>query len=177
MNNYLYELNNSLQYAFTVSNTNIMILDGYMMALYKHVTGNFLFFDSHSRDENGLMTPEGTSVALIFSHLQALHDCLLQLIASLNVNFFAIIPIVIHSSVDISKLIQLPKAIESAPTANKNIQSQPTINPEDIPGCSTWNDNEFNSSIKSQSYRKWFNSLCHTTCNLSLLRIIEQNFK
>ncbi len=62
-------LNNCLQYVFTVSDKNILILDGYMMAVYKQsVTGQFLFFDSHSRDENGLVTTEGSSVALYFHH-------------------------------------------------------------------------------------------------------------
>ena len=48
------EFNTWLQYAFTISEKNILILDGYMMALYKHTdTGKFMFFDSHSRNENG----------------------------------------------------------------------------------------------------------------------------
>ena len=44
----------------------LLIDDGYMMAVYKQsVTGQFLFFDSHSRDENGLVTTETVELTTV----------------------------------------------------------------------------------------------------------------
>ncbi len=61
-----------LQAAFTVSNSNILIFGAYMMALYKDCsTGHYIFFDSHSRNEIGLLptTGVGSSVVLAFENL------------------------------------------------------------------------------------------------------------
>ena len=156
------ELNTWLQYAFTVTDKNILVLDGYMMAVYKHsMTGQFIYFDSHSRDENGLVAAEGTSIALIFGNFQDLFHYLLQLIASLHAKYFGIQPIVVHSSVKISAMNQNPNESNSTLISCATNQSEPIIlNPEDRAGCSTWNDNCFRPSTNIRSsYTKWFNSL------------------
>ena len=153
------ELKTWLQYAFSVSNKNILILDGYMMAVYQHnATGQFIFFDSHSRNEIGLMTPEGTSVLLIFENFQNLLDYLLRLIPSLGAKFFGIQPIITHSNIKESDTTQRPNTNNSSPNLSSNKQSESNVN-QDIPSCSTWNEHCFDPSVKSTSYKKWFNSL------------------
>ena len=120
------ELNTSLQYVFTVSDKIIMILDRYMMAVYKRIGGQYLFFDSHSRNEYGLVAGEGTSVALIFDSFQNLLNYLVQLIHSLRSRFFALLPVVVtvNSNTELSQ--------ESVHANNRS--------ETDIAGCSTWND-------------------------------------
>ena len=155
------ELNTWLQYAFTVADKNILVLDGYMMAVYKQsMTGQFVYFDSHSRDENGLVAAEGTSIALIFGNFQDLLHYLLQLIASLRAKYFGIQPIVVHSSMKISAMNQKSSESNSTLISCATNQSEPTLNPEDTPGCSTWNDYCFRPSTNIRSpYTIWFNSL------------------
>ena len=153
------ELKSWLQYTFSVSNKNILIVDGYMMAVYQHnATGQFLFFDSHSRNEIGLMTPEGTSIVLIFETLQTLLDYLFQMISSIGAKYFGIQPIVTHSNMEESDTTQQPKVTNGTLNFSSNIQSESSVN-QDIPSCSTWNDHCFDPSVKSISYQKWFNSL------------------
>ena len=153
------ELKSWLQYTFSVSNKNILIFDGYMMAVYQHnATGQFLFFDSHSRNEIGLMTPEGTSIVLIFETLQTLLDYLFQMISSIGAKYFGIQPIVTHSNMEESDTTQQPKVTNGTLNFSSNIQSESSVN-QDIPSCSTWNDHCFDPSVKSISYQKWFNSL------------------
>ena len=120
------ELNTSLQYVFTVSDKIIMILDRYMMTVYKRIGGQYLFFDSHSRNEYGLVAGEGTSVALIFDSFQNLLNYLVQLIHSLRSRFFALLPVVVtvNSNTELSQ--------ESVHANNRS--------ETDIAGCSTWND-------------------------------------
>ena len=171
------ELKTWLQYAFSVSNKNILILDGYMMAVYQHnATGQFVFFDSHSRNEIGLMTPgEGTSVVLIFENFQNLLDYLLRLIPSLGAKFFGIQPIITHSNIKESDTPNRPKTNNSSPNFSSNKQSESNIN-QDIPSCSTWNEHCFNPSVKSISYKKWFNSLSdeRKTQRLQYMRTSKQ---
>ena len=171
------ELKTWLQYAFSVSDKNILILDGYMMAVYQHnATGQFVFFDSHSRNEIGLMTPgEGTSVVLIFENFQNLLDYLLQLIPSLGAKFFGIQPIITHSNIKESDTAQRPKTNKSSPNFSSNKESESNMK-QDIPSCSTWNENCFDPSVKSTSYKKWFNSLSdeRKTQRLQYMRTSKQ---
>ena len=157
------ELNTWLQYAFTVANTNILVLDGYMMAVYKHnTTGQFLFFDSHSRDENGLVAAEGMSIALIFGDFTSLLNYLIQLIDSLRAKYFGVQPIEVRSSVKLTGMKQSSKKTVSETVLISGSSNQPEhfMNPEDIPGCSTWNDDGSIPSTETHSpYTKWFNSL------------------
>ena len=147
------DLNMWLQYAFTISNRNILLLDGYMMAIYKHsATEQFLFFDSHSRNEQGIATAEGTSVAIIFNDLQAMLIYLLQLVASLQSKYFGVQPIVVHSS------MQIPSSTQHSQECRSK-QSNSSLNPEDTPGCSSWDDDSFNPPAKSHAYKRWFNNL------------------
>ena len=174
------ELKTWLQYTFSVSNKNILILDGYMMAVYHHnATGQFVFFDSHSRNEIGLMTPEGgTSVVLIFENLGNLLDYLFLLIPSIGAKYFGIQPIVTHSNVEESDSKQRPQTTNSTVNSGSNNRSQPNIPNvnEDIPSCSTWNEHCFDPSVKSISYKKWFNSLSdkRKTQRLEYMRTSKQ---
>ena len=155
------ELKTWLQYAFTVADKNILVLDGYMMGVYKHsMPGQFVYFDSHSRDENGLVAAEGKSVALIFGNFQDLLNYLLELIASLHAKYFGIQPIVVHSSGKISVMNQNSSDSNSTRISCDTNQSEPVMDPEDTPGCSTWNNNCFRPSTNICSpYTKWLNSL------------------
>ena len=170
------ELKTWLQYTFSVSNKNILILDGYMMAVYQHkATGQFIFFDSHSRNEIGLMTPEGTSVVLIFENFQNLLDYLLRLIPSLGAKFFGIQPIITHSNIKESDTTQRPNTNNSSPNFSSSKQSESNVN-QDIPSCSTWNEHCSDPSVKSTSYKKWFNSLSdeRKTQRLQYMRTSKQ---
>ena len=146
------ELKTWLKYTFSVSNKNILILDGYMMAVYHHnATGQFVFFDSHSRNEIGLMAPEeGTSVELIFENFENILDYLFLLIPSIGAKYFGIQPIVTHSNTKKSDRTQLPKTTNSSPNFSSNKQSESNVN-QDIPSCFTWNEQCFDPSVKSTS--------------------------
>ena len=131
------ELNTWLQYAFSVSNRNILILDGYMMAVYQHVTGQFVFFDSHSRNEIGLMAQEGTSIVLFFENFQNLLNYLLRLIPTLGAKYFGIQPIVTHSSMQESDTNQRPETKDDSRNSDSNNPTETNMNPEGLPSCST----------------------------------------
>ena len=85
-----------LPLAFTVSERNILILGGSMMALYKDTTsGQYLFFDSHSRNASGFPDCDGTSCAIIFPDINNLVKYLQALVAKMNLDLtnFAILPL------------------------------------------------------------------------------------
>ena len=178
------ELKLWLQYAFSVSNKNILILDGYMMAVYQHnATEQFVFFDSHSRNEIGLMTPEeGTSVLLIFDNFQNLLEYLLRLIPSLGAKYFGIQPIITHSNIKEPDTTQRPKTNNSTPNFSSNKQSESNVN-EDIPSCSTWKSTTSihlsrvlhtkNGSIVYQTNEKHKD---YNTCEL-IINVIMRNLK
>ena len=134
-----------------------------MMAVYKHnTTGQFQFFDSHSRDENGLVAAEGMSIALILGDFTSLLNYLVQLIDSLRAKYFGVQPMKIRSSVKLTVMKQSSKKTVSETVLISGSSNQPEhfVNPEDIPGCSTWNDDGSIPSIETHSpYTKWFNSL------------------
>ena len=72
---------------FTVSERNILIFGGYMMALYRDIIADqYLFFDSHSRDKSGYPSPDGTAVARIFPDIDSLIKFLHVLADNLNLN-------------------------------------------------------------------------------------------
>ena len=175
------ELNTWLQYVFNISDRNILILDGYMMALYKHTTtGQYLYFDSHSRDENGLVAGEGTSIVLIFDSLQNLLKYLVQLTNSLRARFFGLLPIVVHKQVQTNAQIadSYNNSKESNTTENQifNSDSQPQIilnYDEDIPGCSTWNDVPSDTVSNESTYM--YNNLPECDVNKSSNNHISEN--
>ena len=73
--------------SFAISERNILIFGGYMMALYRDVvTDQYLFFDSHSRDRFGYPSPDGTTVARIFPDIDSLIQFLHVLADNLNLN-------------------------------------------------------------------------------------------
>ena len=144
-----------LQYVFNISDRNILILDGYMMALYKHtITGQYLFFDSHSRDENGLVAGEGTSIVLIFESLQNLLKYLVQLTNSLKARFFGLLPIQVQTNVQIAANYDNSKESNTNEnqTFNSDNQTQTVSNYEDIPGCSTWIDIPLDTTSSESTY-------------------------
>ena len=147
------------------------------MAVYQHnATGQFVFFDSHSRNEMGLLTPEeGTSVLLIFENFKNLLDYLLQLISSLGSKYFGIQPIVTHSNMEEFDTNQQSKTTDSTQNSDSNYQSEPNVN-QNLPSCSTWNEHCFDPSVKSTSYKKWFNSLSgkQKTQRLQYMRTCKQ---
>ena len=84
--------------AFTVSEKNILILGGSMMALYKDITsGQYLFFDSHSRNESGFPDCDGTSFAVTFPDINNLVKYLQALATKMNLDStnYAILPLII----------------------------------------------------------------------------------
>ena len=143
------DLGTWLQYTFTVSDKNILILDGYMMAIYQHsITGQFLFFYSHSRNEIGLVTGEGTSVALLFNDFPNLLNYLFQLIPSVRARYFGIQPILIRLSMKESASNHISNTSKHTPMSQINNQSENTVNPEDVPSCSSCNAHSFDPSFK-----------------------------
>ena len=96
--------------AFTVSQKNILILGGSMMALYKDITcGQYLFFDSHSRNESGFPDCDGTSFAIIFPDINNLVKYLQALATKMNLDStnYAILPVMIISEQKSKSDIQL----------------------------------------------------------------------
>ena len=96
--------------AFTVSEKNILILGGSMMALYKNITsGEYLFFDSHSRNESGFPDCDGTSFAVIFPDINNLVKYLQALATKMNLDStnYAILPVMIISEQNSRSDIQL----------------------------------------------------------------------
>ena len=71
-----------------------------MMALYKDTTsGQYLFFDSHSRNASGFPDCDGTSCAIIFPNINNLVKYLQALVAIMNLDLtnFAILPLKIST--------------------------------------------------------------------------------
>ncbi|XP_033114259.1 uncharacterized protein LOC117114672 [Anneissia japonica] len=121
-----------LQAAFTVSNTNILILPPYMMAIYYYeATDQYIFFDSHCRDEFGFPTSEGAAVTLYFEKIQRLFLYLSVLAEKLHLRDrrFLIHPLSINANL--------------RDTNEDNV----AIDVENEPGCSTWpNDTYFHTT-------------------------------
>ncbi len=97
-------LDTELQHAFIVSNKNILIFGSYMMALYKDSkTDQFLFFDSHSRNEHGFVDSDGSAIALYFADIHSLLTYLYSLSHCLNLTLrnFGILPIDVYMNMEI----------------------------------------------------------------------------
>ena len=123
-----------LQAAFNVSNSNILILGSYMMAIYRDSsTGCYIFFDSHSRNEFGFLTESGNSVALVFEDMENVHTYLRVLCRQLNItaHIFGI------------QSIHINRNSELAPIRSTNANHR-HHNMENKPGCSTWTSDHFN---------------------------------
>lgn len=162
-----------LQAAFNVSNLNILIFPPYMMAIYYHeATGQYIFFDSHSRDKCGFPTSEGTAVALYFQNIDNLFIYLSVLAETLPLDDrrFLIQPV----SINANKHDSIETNI---------VGDNVAIDVESEPGCSTWTsdayfhtacnetdtaldstDNESTycpstSSRQPSRYQKWFQNL------------------
>ena len=74
-----------LQAAFNVSERNILVFGGSFMAIYKDsATNQYIFFDSHSRDEYGFPACDGTACTMIFPDLNNLVNFLQVLSHRLN---------------------------------------------------------------------------------------------
>ncbi|XP_072042907.1 uncharacterized protein [Amphiura filiformis] len=164
-----------LEEAFTVSNSHILIMGSYMIAIYKDsASGYFIFFDSHSRDKFGFPTPDGTSVALLFENIENLYMYLFILGCRLNLNprAVAIQPVSIKSNTQ-----------TSASKMNVNLNPVDKIEQDmkNNPGCSTWsNDNhlvstneipcipESDHNLQNENtlrHQKWFEKLTTTRQN------------
>ena len=93
---YLESLDIGLRSAFTASEKAILVYDDSILALYHDVTSEqYLFFDSHSRDESGFATPDGRSFAITFPDIQNLEKFLKQLANKKHVKTYAILPVTI----------------------------------------------------------------------------------
>ena len=90
-------LDTALNSAFTMSQKNILIMGGSMMALYMDTeTNKVLFFDSHSRDKSGFPCPDGSSFAITFQNVNNLVIFLQKLSDKLNLRprHFGIQPLI-----------------------------------------------------------------------------------
>ncbi len=137
-----------LQEAFNVSNSTILILGSYMMAIYKDCsTGNYIYFDSHSRNEFGFPIENGNSVALVFKDFDNLHSYLKVLCRHLNVTArtYGIQPV----HVTMTKEGSLSRHIES--TTKKETRGSTNDLKENEPGCSTWSSDHFDISTCMQT--------------------------
>ena len=113
-----------LPVAFTVSERNILILGGSMMALYKDTTsGQYLFFDSHSRNASGFPDCDGTSCAIIFPNINNLVKYLQALVAKMNL--------------DLTNFAILPLKITTEQTHRSHIQNLHNQNEKEITTCIT----------------------------------------
>ena len=124
--------------SFTISQRNILIFGGYMMALYKDiVTDQYLFFDSHSRDRSGYPSPDGTAVARIFPDIDSLLKFLHVLADNLNLNprNFAIQPVIVtileSNTQRSTRLVRKEHQISTNMCTSEDRYNEP--------GCSTWN--------------------------------------
>ena len=76
-----------LQAAFNVSERNILVFGGSFMAIYKeNSTNQYVFFDSHSRDEYGFPACDGTACTMVFPDLNNLVTFLQVLANRMNLN-------------------------------------------------------------------------------------------
>ena len=159
VNNDLRSLYEELQVAFTTANSIILVMGGYMMAVYRDLaTGHYVFFDSHSRDEFGFPSPSGTSVILIFEDFDNLLIYLNILCHKLNISsqIFGIQPLEITST-------NQPHSKTEHTCSNSRADE---LNNE--PGCSS---SSYSSDITKTSnvpsrrlsrYQKWYQMLSDT---------------
>lgn len=61
-----------VQHELCVSDTNVMVLGEYMIAIFKQSNDKYGVFDSHSRNNRGLLAENGSAVLLYFSNIQNL---------------------------------------------------------------------------------------------------------
>ena len=143
-----------LQAAFNVSNSNILILGSYMMAIYRDSsTGCYIFFDSHSRNEFGFLTESGNSVALVFEDMENVHTYLRVLCRQLNIttHIFGIQSIHVNRNSDLSPI--------RSTNTNTNHRHD---NKKNKPGCSAWTRDHFNciDTVNRSLERNSTNSQC-----------------
>ena len=85
-------LSSALINTFQVTNSAIMVHDGYMVALTKD-RHCFALFDSHARTARGMPCADGSSTICTFSTLPALQEHIQSLSARLNSTHFEIVPL------------------------------------------------------------------------------------
>ena len=163
-----------LQEAFNLSNSTILILGSYMMAIYRDCsTGNYIYFDSHSRNEFGFPTEGGNSVALVFQDYGNLYTYLKFLCTQLNVTARTYGIQAVH--ITMTKEGSLICHVDSRPTTEKETARSTNNLKENEPGCSTWSSDNFeipkrmqtspdqtydeHSPIEMSKYQKWWQNL------------------
>ena len=86
----------------------ILILEGYMLALILGKDSSYYIYDSHSRDCNGMPIENGTAVLTNLSDLTEVVNFVLSLSSHLTIECFEIVPVklqrIISSSNDIDSL-------------------------------------------------------------------------
>ena len=145
-----------LQAAFTVSEKAILVIGDSMMALYKDsLRDQYVFFDSHSRNESGFPTSEGNAFAITFPDIDNLVGFLYALARKLNLHNgnFGIQPVkVIH-------------VVQDSYQTNQNQSSTMLNKAKDNSGCSTSTIDDISdstnctSSRKCSRWQKWYDSL------------------
>ena len=126
--------------SFTLSQRNILIFGGYMMALYKDIaTDQYLFFDSHSRDKSGYPSPDGTAVVRTFPDIDSLIKFLHVLADNLNLNprNFGIQPVTVTILENNTQRSTGHQYVEKKRQIRRNMCASEDRYNE--PGCSKWN--------------------------------------
>ena len=90
--------------AFSDSANAMIVLDGYIMAVFKD-SESFYLFDSHARNLRGMPDENGTAVVLEFSELNELQNHIETLASYLNVRIFEITPVHAHASFQVHQLL------------------------------------------------------------------------
>ena len=65
-----------------------MIKQGLLLLQYSQVTHHLFIFDSHSRDENGMPSPNGTAVLMKFENVDNTVSYICQLVHELSASLF-----------------------------------------------------------------------------------------
>jgi hypothetical protein len=115
------DLHSALMNTFSNDNYAFMILDGYTMALIKHTDNVIYVFDSHARNDYGMLDDNGTAVVMKCCDLTTLEQYLRSLSIELSSEFFEIMPVQFVSNTSKSPTHQLMS------TNNKNLCTRKVV--------------------------------------------------
>ena len=87
------DLHSALMNTFSNDNYAFIILDGYVLALIKHINNCIYVFDSHARNEYVIPDDNCTAVVMKCSNIITLDQYLRSLSIELSSEFFEIMPV------------------------------------------------------------------------------------
>ena len=118
-------LSEAVEESFKTCNASLIIVGDLAFSVFLNILGEFCYFDSHSRNNQGDQCDDGAAILMRFPTLHHLQLQLFRLIRSLGFTRYELQPIQVHRDNNTAPPTQLP--IPTAPVLNDGPDAHNTV--------------------------------------------------